>query len=254
MKIYFQVCLFAIFLATTACTATKKANKTAEQKGEMTAELLIKTVEKQAINYEWFDGRAKLKYVDMSQNRSIRANIRIQKDSLIWMSFQLLGIEGARVKITPDTVYVLNRLNQEYMVKPLSFIEDNYNLPADFNAIAALLVGSPYFYNTPHLLEEQDSVYVLRASEPLKTIYGIDKKDLKILDLTLEDKNKQTVEVLFKSYAALDEKQIFSYFRDIVISSPTQGNASVEIEYTKVTFDEPANVSFSVPEKYKVVR
>ena len=41
--------------------------------------------------------------------------------------------------------------------------------------------------------------------------------------------------------------------RDIIISSPTKGNASVEIEYNKIIFDIPKSMNFNIPSSYKKV-
>ena len=56
---------------------------------------LLKKMQDNALKFEWFDGKAKIKYVDMTQNRSIKASIRIQKGKQIWMSFSLFGFEVA---------------------------------------------------------------------------------------------------------------------------------------------------------------
>lgn len=243
--------LFTVFLFS-ACTATKKAGQTTATEN-ITADYLVKKLQEQSIDYEWFEGRSRMRYIDMTQNRSIKAVIRMKKDSLIWMSFQLLGLEGARVLMTPDTVHVINRLNKEYYVKPLNYVEEVANIPADFKAIQALLVGNPVLYPTTYELENRDSVYLLSTDTIINTTYQLASESYQLQNLTLKDENNQKVDMAYENYQELETGQIFSMMRDIIISSPTRGNASVQIEYSRVQFDVPKTISFNVPDSYKRV-
>lgn len=248
-----SILLFA-FCLVSACTATKKAGKGENVDKNITTQYLMQKLNEQAIDYEWFEGRSKMRYVDMTQNRSIKAVIRMRKDSLIWMSFQMFGIEGARVQMTPDSVYVLNRINKQYAIQPLSLVEEMINIPADFNALQALLIGNPVFYpQATYNLVTKDSSYQLSTDTILNTTYNIEKENYRIKGLTLQNESKQKVEMSFDDYQTLDNNRIFSMMRDIFISSPNKGSASVEIEYNKVTFDVPKSTSFDIPDSYEKV-
>ena len=102
-----------IFLVGMLGMTSCKSTKTVQTDGSIqtkSARFLLKKMESNSLDFEWFNGKAKVKYVDMTQNRSIKASIRIQKDKQIWMSFSLFGLERARVKITPDSIFVINRI------------------------------------------------------------------------------------------------------------------------------------------------
>ena len=220
----------------------------------MTTPYLLQKLDEQAIKYEWFEGRSKMRYIDMTQNRSIKAVIRMKKDSLIWMSFQMFGIEGARVKMTPDSVYVLNRINKQYAIQPLSLVEEMVNIPADFKALQSLLVGNPVLYpDASYNIETKDSFYVLSTDTILNTAYRVQKNSYIIDRLTLTSKSKQKVDMSFENYESLENDRIFSMMRDIIISNPKKGNASVQIDYNKVAFDIPKSTSFNIPSTYKKV-
>lgn len=247
--IILSVCLFS------ACSAVKKAGKEETPERKITTPYLLELLDKQAIDYEWFEGRSKMRYIDMTQNRSIKAVIRMKKDSLIWMSFQLFGIEGARVKMTPDSVYVLNRINKQYAIQPLNLVEDMINIPADFKALQALLIGNPVLYpDATYNLVTKDSLYLLSTDTILNTTYNIQKESYQINSLTLKNESKQKVEMSFNDYQTLENDIIFSMMRDIIITSPNKGNASVEIEYNKIQFDVPKSTSFNIPSSYKKVK
>jgi hypothetical protein len=247
------ILLLSLFLIS-ACSAVKKVNKEETQERNISTPYLLQQLEEKAIDYEWFEGRSKLRYIDMTQNRSVKSVIRMRKDSLIWMSFQMFGIEGARVKMTPDSVYVLNRINKQYAIQPLSLVEDMINIPADFKALQALLIGNPVLYpEATYNLETKDSFYLLSTDTILNTTYNIQKESYQINSLTLKNESKQKVEMSFENYQTLENDRIFSMMRDILISSPTKGNASVEIEYNKTIFDIPKSTGFNIPSSYKKV-
>ena len=247
-----HIILLSIIVLLGACTATKKASQT-ENTQTITADFLVQKLKDQSIDYQWFEGRSKMRYIDMTQNRSIKTVIRMKKDSVIWMSFQLLGLEGARVMMTPDTVYVINRLNKEYYVKPLSFVEEIAKIPADFSAIQGILVGNPILYPTNYDLENRDSLYLLSTDTIFNTTYKVTAETYRLKSLILKDESNQKVDMAFENYQELETGQIFSMLRDIIMSSPTRGNASVSIEYTKVQFDVPKTISFNIPDSYKRV-
>lgn len=67
--------------------------------------------------FDYLNTRTKIQYRDEDRNVSTSANIRIKKDSIIWMSLTpLFGIEVARALVTQDSLVLMNRLNKEYMV------------------------------------------------------------------------------------------------------------------------------------------
>jgi hypothetical protein len=248
----FKLMAFILFAFTlfSACSAAKKTGRTGDER-TLTAQQLIQKLETQSIDYEWFEGRSKMQYIDMKQNQTIKAVIRMKKDSVIWMSFQMFGIEGARIKMTPDSVYILNRLNKEYAIQPLSLVEEMTNIPADFKALQALLIGNPVFYPTEYTLENRDSFYILSTDTILNTTYSIQKPSLLLNRMTLRTAQNQKMEMDFKRHEPLEDGRIFSMLRDILITSPTSGNASVEIEYNKVIFESVKSTSFDIPKDYK---
>jgi hypothetical protein len=239
-------------LTLASCTPTKIASSDGSVPNK-SAGFLLKKLKKSALEYDWFSSRAKIKYISMDQNRSVRANIRIRKDSMIWMSVTLFGIEGARIKITPDSVHVLNRIEKQYIVAPLSYVEENLGLPADYSSVESMLVGSPVLLDgNDYEVSVKDNQYQLKTEQPLKTTYLLDR-DFQYTGFIVQDNKRQKMDMAFKEYEELEGRN-FSFVRDALVTSPTRGNASVEMEFSKVQFDTPKKMSFKVPSSYKVMR
>ena len=85
--------------------------------------------------------------IDSSSN-SFTVTLRMKKDSVIWMSISKLGIEGARVIVTKDSVKLVNRIKNTYFSGDFAYISKILNTDLDFEMLQSLLVGnSVEFYD-----------------------------------------------------------------------------------------------------------
>lgn len=78
-----------------------------------------------------------------SNSTTFKSTLRIRKDSAIWMSISpALGIEVARVLITKDSVYFMNRINSTYFAGDFIYFSNLLNTEVDYNLLEALLIGN----------------------------------------------------------------------------------------------------------------
>ena len=123
----FSMNKFVIIAAIILCSCgIKNVTTRVEHKNQFNKAHLTQTViEKNSyLNYNWlhFSGKVDINTQQISQN--IKINIKSKKDSLIWVSFRsLLGIEVARVKLTKDSLYIINRLAKTYSKKHISILK-----------------------------------------------------------------------------------------------------------------------------------
>ncbi len=80
--------------------------------------------------------------MDGSEN-SVNGTFRIKKDSLIWISARKFGFEIGRLMVSQDSVWLLNRISNQYFVGDYLFFSRQFNLDIDYNMIEALLLGNP---------------------------------------------------------------------------------------------------------------
>ncbi len=81
-----------------------------------------------------------------SNTDSFRGNIRILKDSIIWISVRSLNIEGARLLITQDSVRFINRIDNNYFTGEVSSLKTLFNIDINYNTLQALLTNSFFYY------------------------------------------------------------------------------------------------------------
>ncbi len=248
---YYFFFIVSIALLTTSCKTKKVATETTSSK--MNAENVQKRLIKNQLNAEWLVGRAKVSFNDGSSAMNATAELRMRKDSVIWMSVRKFGFEGGRALITKDSVFLLDKLNRKYAAEDLSFIAEQYNLPANFSTLQAMLLGNPIFLGTGDMqLEMQEDVLRLDSDGGGRnSTYVIQAADYRLKEMIFEDTAaKQILTNGYQDYQALADGQKFSYFRTIDVKSPSTGELGIQMEFSKVDINVPTTIRFEIPKQY----
>ncbi len=216
-------------------------------------EVLLKSMVANQVNLQWLDGRAKIDFSDENTSLGATATIRIKKDSVIWVAVRKLGFEVARALVTKDSVYILDRLNNEYDVKGLDYLQREYNLPANFESVQAILLGNPIFFTTSGLQSETAaaSYHLFGKSTHMDTHYWLDQKSLQLQQMQFKDLNEnREVNVTLEDYQPISNNQKFSYLRKLELNSRQTGNVKVDIQFSQLEINSPKDVRFEIPNKY----
>lgn len=205
------------------------------------------------VRAEWLEAKAKIGYDGEDMRVSASASIVMRKDSLIWMSIKKLGFEVARAQIDVDSVYLINRLTNEYTIKDLNYLASTYNLPANLKTIQAIFLGNPVFLNTKsmQLNQEEEKHHLVSSSGQLENHFWLDMTNLSLLRARYDDlRNQREVDLTLSDYQPLDAEQNFSYLRQIRVSSSELGKAAIEIDFSDVKINNPKAVRFTIPPRY----
>ena len=169
------------------------------------------------------------------------------------MSFKKLNTEGLRMRITPDRIEILNRLERQYIVKPISALQTEYNIAVDFYDLQELLVGNPI------LLEEQsfdasieDNLYQLsNKNQELDLSILIQPKTF-LMESVQAIVNEASVDVTLANYKLIDQQKI-ALEKQIETNTVEMGELSLGMKFSKIKIDEAQKTSFVVPSRYQVV-
>lgn len=88
----------------------------------------------------------------------LSGQLRMRRDSIVWLSVTAaMGVEVMRVKMSTDSVWLLNRLDKTYLVEPLEAVSSLSGLPVSLPWVQSLLLdnneGLPPVENQTVLLE-----------------------------------------------------------------------------------------------------
>lgn len=247
--LYLLILLFS--LSTLSCkTAGRAVNSKLKKRS---AKYLLKKMEANVVEIKSFEAKAKIQFQDQHQKVKATAFIRHKKDSLIWIAVKKLSVEGARVLITKDSIFAINRLEKTVMAKDLSFLQDHYGLPANFDLLQAILLGNPvYFGDQKKEASIDHGQYRLDVfDEPYKSLYWLDGISYLLTQMSFSDEERQRhISMNFDAYKGLDDGQNFAYERALLMDSPDTGPISLDIKFTKIKINTDKEIKFEIPSHY----
>ena len=123
--------------------------------------LKINSIKAAQTVFNTFSGKARTKLNINGETNDVTLNIRIQRDKKIWVSITAIaGIEAARAVITPDSIMLINRLQNLYVKQPFSYINKYAGRQVNYKMIESILVGNAI----PEFLTESSDIQPAGAS------------------------------------------------------------------------------------------
>jgi hypothetical protein len=182
----------------------------------------------------------------------------MRRDSIIWVSASLAGIEGVRAVLTRDSVRVINRLEKTYFSGGYDYLSKLLNVPVSFAQMQALLLGD-YLPaptgTTPTVATEEAGRQ--RVTYPLAdvVIERLLQSGGRVQQLRVSDAaTKRNLTVDYTDFRPLEEQAAmpFAHATFIQAQQPEAGVATAAINYSKVNAGrERLAFPFSVPKGYK---
>ncbi len=244
--------LLAICLVLSSCKAKKGASGNLKNKS---TNFLVDQLQGNQLDVDWFSAKAKLIPSGLGMNTSFSANIRIKKDSLIWMNASKMSLEAARVLIRPDSVFILSRFDKIYYARPLSYVESEFNLPADFQLLQDMILGNAILFDGDNTVSKKlENRYILaNKDEEMQLEYRLGNAPTYLLEeMSVNDSsNARSFSIDFSDYQIHHSKKNFAHGRKIKLNSAATGEAGLSIDFSKVEFNVPKKMPFSVSSRYE---
>lgn len=246
--------LLALPLLLLASACGKRTAAARIPTGKMTADKVYRQLVSTQLAADWMDARASVDFDSPEMRVGGTAHIKVEAGKQIWVRVSKFGFEAARALITPDSIFILDRLNREYSAEPLSYIEERFQVPAQFELIQDILLGNPIFFGSNvYNLATEDQQYLLQGgSQNWKTSYWLDRQDFRFQRMRLAEPGRnREVDVLLHGYDQVAGiPRDFAYLRNLSIDSPETGRARIELKFNRVSLNEPTPITFSVPTNY----
>jgi hypothetical protein len=146
--------------------------------GPATPNFIMRNMEENMLDYQWFSAKVSTESDINGDKMNFKTNLRMRKDSIIWMSISpALGIEVARMIVTPDSVKFIDKWNDKYYLGTHEFIEDKVNIELDFGMLQDLAIGNPILYDPEEKFKgtKDDEGYILtsRSKAKVRKITGV---------------------------------------------------------------------------------
>lgn len=219
-----------------------------------TASTNTETIGKVTVNnldFNYLTAKSQISLNDNGNNLTSGLTLRMKKDSVIWVSVQPgLGIEAARMMLTQDSVYIMNRLKKEYTATDYTFLRNKFQVDVSFEVLQALLLGNYQAQGTEKVLAAENMQHVQQMRQNLLFDYFIGLQNSKLQQLDVQDKNSgNTIAVKYNDFQDLGSVP-FAYTMAAQVLQKGK-TSSFTLNHSKVTVtDEILSFPFSVPGGY----
>lgn len=207
------------------------------------------------IDFKYLKAKAKVSYKSTKDNQSFTVDIRMRKDSLIWMNISSFGITGATALFNQNVVKFYDKLHGEYNEYTYESFAEKFHFSVSYDILQALIVGNRPFKKNKSRVVRSNEYFLLKQEENkvlIDNYIGENKKLKKILLTQEETSNKLTLD--FDDFTTLNQ---FLFPQSSLITLDYQSKDDqkmyqtvVNIKHTKVELlDTPLEFPFKVPEK-----
>jgi hypothetical protein len=213
-------------------------------------------LQKNRIDAKTFSAKVKVNFEGSDGKKSdFTANIRILKDSAIWVSINaLLGIEAFRVLITPDSVKVQNKIDKVVQLRSVSYLQEVAHLPFSFRELQDLILGNPIYFDSTGITsykKEPSVVSLLNIGHLFKHFLTVSNVVYLPLQSKLDDVDATRARTCHISYSDYQVKNNlnFSAYRKITVAEKTR--LDIELQFKQIDFNLELNIPFNIPKNYK---
>lgn len=210
------------------------------------------------MDFEYFSGKAKINYKDDELDIKAKANIRIKKDSIIWINFSAIGIQGARCMITKDSITIINNLKKEYYVFNYDSLSKQFNFEVNFDAIQSVALGNLVLErDRSDQVEKQEDQYLLKqrtGSVAVNNYVNANTMKIERVEM-LEISSKNTAVIRYYDFEMIKDKAFpYSAILSLFYKETGKGtlNTVIEFEYSKAVIEEKElRFPFNISKKYE---
>ena len=272
LNVPLRIWLFAaaLLLLLVSCSPARKVMKAPLK--EEGADYLFSRLKESELKYEWFSAKFSAEYTNKGKETSFNGQIRIRKDSLIWLSLTpMLGIEAMRLVITQDSVKMMNRLNDTYFIGDYEYLNRFLNTNIDYDLLQAFLLGNDLrFYENGKFRATIDNheyklstgergklkKYVKSSSENLKIFIQniwLDPENFKITHADVKELRRENIrlEANYQDFLKVGEQLFPGSMRYTIWAENT---IKVRADFSKMTIDVPQQFPFRIPASFQQVK
>jgi hypothetical protein len=207
------------------------------------------------IDFETFSAKINVDYEGSDgKNNNLNVTVRMKKDSIIWISANaLFGLEAMRVLIDKDSVRILDKLNKDYQVRSIAYLQEVAALPLDLRTVQEILIGNPVFLDTNIVSYSTDgsTISLLSEGQWFRHLISMNNNDHLVLHSKLDDVDVMRNRTCFLNYSDYESNKGVKFATNRTISVTEKTKLDVKINFKQYGFNETLSYPFSVPKNYK---
>jgi|AntAceMinimDraft_17_1070374.scaffolds.fasta_scaffold01013_3 hypothetical protein len=267
-KLYFYNIFLLLLISVLSCNTHRKIIKQPiKEKG---ADYLFEKLKKNEFQFDWFSAKFSADFEEINKKKIfVRGQIRIKKDSVIWISISSLGLEIVRFYITNDVIRFIDRYNSTYIVADFNYFNNLFDINMDFDILQSLIVGNDFSYYEnnkfkAHIDNKQYKLSTVNRRKLKKYIKNNNEKSIvlvqdmwlnpesfKITNMTIKEiKKNQKFKIIYSDFNQIQNKYLPNQINFNIFNIKDERITKISLKYSKITLNKPLTFPFKIPKKY----
>lgn len=231
-----------------------KHNTIAPEKAALKEQLV--PIWKHKMDFSTFKGKAKTHYDGGGMNADFTANVRLARDSVIWVHITAgMGIVNvARVLITQDSFKLVNFLDKTAVRMHIKDAQKMLPAAIDFNLLQSFIIGEALTEPIQELVDITDfggtwtlHINGLEADQQV----AINKADSTLRSQqVLSTARNFAAMIQYGEYSMVNDRK-FAGRRAIAVTNQEQPH-QIEMAFNNAVFDEAMTYPFTIPDSYTI--
>ena len=235
------------------CSVTKNINTgVGRNSSDLISGNLLKDVRNQNVtNTGFFIQKAEIEFINNDDKQKFLCSIKYQKPNEYLISIKnRTGIEGARICLSEDSIFVNDRINKRTYVGTSLYLRRKYGMTVDLLPIifGDIVLGRDY--ESGKELCENDRLSLKCTVDGIRLIYGIDCKKRKTLSVSkINNLNSQDFMCKYENFEKKDNKLV----PKIIEYIDSKSNMSVRIKIINIDIPWNGTVKFIPGKGYELI-
>lgn len=256
----FVISLLSLAFVVSSCSTERDLGRNNIK--SLSANHLIREIEDNQFEFESLEAKIGVN-LKGSDNLGLKGQIRMQKDSVIWISLSLkVGIEVGRVMITNDSIKYINRSSKTYLAESIDTFKEIFPIDMSLQNLQNLLIGNDNSLRNPgknRVFAENDN-YVLEITEKdynlIKNVI-VSPENFKINKIEFKDfyYRESGIQIRYDDFQNIDGRLMPTkiVFDDNMSAKPQNYKIHVEINYSDIKKGEKLNFPFNISSKFEQI-
>src|SRR5688500_10071740 len=214
------------------------------------------TLSVEEIDFEYLQGKARMILRDANKEREVKANIRVRKDSVIWMTFSVIGLQGGKALINKDSITIVSNVDKEYYVFEYPELSKRYNFNINYDVIQSAMLGNLLLdrKDEDEIIQESSMFLLKQQAGTVQVTNYINAASMKVEKIDMKELNSNNSLVINYSNFQPVQDRLFPYNGTINLFYKTLAgvlNTTVIFEYNKAEVgDKELKFPFNIPKRY----
>lgn len=246
--IFVSILIFIVFISSCKTSKTAVAIASPELMSDMA---LLSRLSESNLEFTYYEHDSHIEYISDVYSADVNATIRMKKDEYIWASVKKLGLELARIMITPDSFYMIDRFNSQYAAESIDYIAANLGLPLDLSDLQQFIAANHLI--SDHVIKRRNQAgnnYEIETSGSKYNVTYTLNNEFYTIFARVFDAFGRNIESSFSNFRKHENRDL-PYRRSYSYNDRISGNYKVNMSLRSIIIDREHKVKFEIPARYE---